>query len=233
MGYVWNTTKMWQLWDPTGRRVVVGSNVKFDESSLGSKEKLLPVLDTYRETISKTVPEIIDTPSKILGEVIEAVDDGSKGCFITGTILQEGKPNLEANTERIVEIVGEEAPKEAVGDTPDETAVILRRSTRPRTQPKLFSGMQAFAPRVGKDGEPVTFKEALLEVPIKWKEAIADKFKSHKDNGTWTSAKLPPEKRAISTKWVFKFKTNMDGSRRYKARLVVRGFEQREGIDFG
>ena len=43
---------------------------------------------------------------------------------------------------------------------------------------------------------------------------------------------LPPGRREILSKWVFKTKVNADGSLRYKARLVVRGFEQREGLDY-
>ena len=92
--------------------------------------------------------------------------------------------------------------------------------------------MRAFATRVGKDGEPTTLTEALKEEPVEWNRAIADELHSHMENGMWTQATLPVGKKALSTKWVFKFKTNVDGSRRYKARLVVRGFEQREGIDF-
>ena len=82
------------------------------------------------------------------------------------------------------------------------------------------------------DGEPVTFREALDEHPTRWQKAIADKYLSHKENGTWKPANLPPGKKALSSKWVFKNKTNADGSIRHKARLVVRGFEQRQGIDF-
>ena len=126
----------------------------------------------------------------------------------------------------------EEPPEQAVAEVQGETSVILRHSTRPRCPPKMFPGMRAFAARVGKDGQPVTFKEALLEEPISWKEAIADEFQSHEENGTWTPATLPVGKRALRTKWVFKFETKAGRSRRYKARLVVRGFEQREGIDF-
>ena len=96
----------------------------------------------------------------------------------------------------------------------------------------MFPRMRAFAARVGNDGEPTTLTEALKEKPVEWNRAIADELHSHMENGTWTQATLPVGKKALSTKWVFKFKTNADGSRRYMARLVVRGFEQREGIDF-
>ena len=40
MGYVWNTTKMWRLWDPTRRWVIIGSNLRFDEGSLGGRQPL-------------------------------------------------------------------------------------------------------------------------------------------------------------------------------------------------
>nr|GEW40524.1 retrovirus-related Pol polyprotein from transposon TNT 1-94 [Tanacetum cinerariifolium] len=46
--------------------------------------------------------------------------------------------------------------------------------------------------------------------------------------------RLPKEKRVISYKWLFKVKDGIPGveSNRYKARYVVCGFDQREGIDF-
>ncbi|CAL1400026.1 unnamed protein product [Linum trigynum] len=53
------------------------------------------------------------------------------------------------------------------------------------------------------------------------------------DNDTWTLELLPPGKRAIDSKWVYKIKYRPDGTmERYKARLVAKDFTQLEGIDF-
>ena len=43
---------------------------------------------------------------------------------------------------------------------------------------------------------------------------------------------LPAGNRALLNKWVFKNKTELDGKRRFKARLVVKGYSQRKGIDY-
>ena len=57
-------------------------------------------------------------------------------------------------------------------------------------------------------------------------------------NGTWSLCDLPPGKKAIGTKWVYKFRCSKftckpDGSvERYKARLVAKGYAQEKGIDF-
>ena len=52
-------------------------------------------------------------------------------------------------------------------------------------------------------------------------------------NNTWTEVALPPRKKAISSKWVFKIKLKADGTlERYKARLVVKGNTQKEGINY-
>jgi hypothetical protein len=52
-------------------------------------------------------------------------------------------------------------------------------------------------------------------------------------NRTWELADLPRGHRAITLKWVFKLKRDEVGAIiRHKARLVARGFLQREGINF-
>ena len=44
---------------------------------------------------------------------------------------------------------------------------------------------------------------------------------------------LPPGKRPIGCKWVYRVKLNPDGTvERYKPRLVAKGYIQREGLDF-
>lgn len=51
-------------------------------------------------------------------------------------------------------------------------------------------------------------------------------------NQVWDIIKFPNDVKAIECKWVFKRKRDSQGNiERYKERLVVKGFSQREGID--
>ena len=51
-------------------------------------------------------------------------------------------------------------------------------------------------------------------------------------NQTWELAKLPEGNKALHNKWVYRIKNEHDGSKHYKARLVVKGFQQKEGINY-
>ena len=44
--------------------------------------------------------------------------------------------------------------------------------------------------------------------------------------------KFPLGKKALHNKWVYKLKEEEGGKKRFKARLVVKGFAQKKGIDF-
>ena len=53
-------------------------------------------------------------------------------------------------------------------------------------------------------------------------------------NIVWTLEERPQDARVIGTKWVFRNKQDDQGIVvRNKARLVVKGFSQVEGLDFG
>ncbi|TQE07392.1 hypothetical protein C1H46_007045 [Malus baccata] len=52
-------------------------------------------------------------------------------------------------------------------------------------------------------------------------------------NRTWSFQPLPPGKKPVGCKWVYKIKFRSDGSvERYKARLVAKGYSQIEGLDY-
>ncbi|KAM1046992.1 hypothetical protein PS2_026160 [Malus domestica] len=77
----------------------------------------------------------------------------------------------------------------------------------------------------------MTFEQAKTDP--KWREAMAAELLALEQNNTWTITSLPPSHRAIGCKWVYKIKYHLDGTvERYKARLVTKGFTQREGIDY-
>jgi hypothetical protein len=78
---------------------------------------------------------------------------------------------------------------------------------------------------------PKTFQEANKSQ--KWRQAMQDEYDALLANQTWELSELPKGRKAIGCKWTFKLKQNGDGSiARYKARLIAKGYTQREGVDF-
>ena len=71
-----------------------------------------------------------------------------------------------------------------------------------------------------------------MEDSIKLEQAMDDEMRSLEKNDTWVLIELPVGKRALLNKWVFRIKTEPDGKRRFKARLVVKVYSQRKGIDY-
>ena len=52
-------------------------------------------------------------------------------------------------------------------------------------------------------------------------------------NETWSIVDLPSGKIPIGCKWVYKVKSNADGTiEHHKARLVAKGYTQMEGVDY-
>ncbi|CAM8963143.1 unnamed protein product [Rhodiola kirilowii] len=53
------------------------------------------------------------------------------------------------------------------------------------------------------------------------------------DNKVWDIVPLPEGVKSIGSKWIFRTKRDAKGNvERYKAHLVAKGFDQKEGIDF-
>ena len=84
------------------------------------------------------------------------------------------------------------------------------------------------------ESEPQSYKEAVnsLEGSL-WKEAIKSEIDSILQNHTWELVDLPPGSKPLGYKWIFKRKMKTDGTiDKYKARLVIKGYKQKEGLDY-
>ncbi|GJZ73949.1 retrotransposon protein, putative, ty1-copia subclass [Tanacetum coccineum] len=88
-------------------------------------------------------------------------------------------------------------------DQTEEEEVEPRRSKRARNEKSFGPDFVSFM----VENEPTSYREALVD--------------------------LPPGCKALGYKWIFKKKMKADGTvDKYKARLVIQGFRQREGLDY-
>ena len=108
------------------------------------------------------------------------------------------------------------------------TPVTVRRSTRQTRPPKIFSP-SLYSILLTDAGEPEYYDEAVqVDTKIQWKSAMKDEMGSLLKNKTWDLCKLPAAKKPLQNKWVYRLKEEEGGKKRFKARLVVKGFAQKK-----
>lgn len=80
--------------------------------------------------------------------------------------------------------------------------------------------------------EPSSYEEAACQEV--WISAMEEELAMINKNDTWELIDRPEQKNVIGVKWVYRTKFNPDGSIfKHKARLVVKGYFQQPGVDFG
>ena len=83
---------------------------------------------------------------------------------------------------------------------------------------------------IGVENDLETFSQAIsCKESNLWYDAMKDEMNSMASNEDWNLVELPDGAKAIGCKWVFKTKKDLLGNiERYKAKLVAKGFTQKE-----
>ena len=123
---------------------------------------------------------------------------------------------------------------------PEPTSVTPSESkqsepTRIKTIAQLYEETNPIPPLVDEcmvsTDEPMNYEEASREEA--WKKAMIEEMQDIDRSNTWELVPPPIRCKPIGLKWIFKLKRNSDGDVvRYKARLVVKGYSQKHGIDY-
>ena len=151
------------------------------------------------------------------------------------SIAESSNSSTEAETKEFVEfeeISGNDVliSPEAVQEEPGTPA--LRRSSIISKPIQRYS-LSLHYLLLFDSGEPECYDQAMqVEDSVKWESAMKDEMDSLMSNQTWELAELPPGKKALHNKWVYRIKEENYGNKRYKARLVVKRFQQKEGVDY-
>ena len=67
----------------------------------------------------------------------------------------------------------------------------------------------------------------------RWQVSMDEEMNSLQKNTTWELVSLPPGRKLVQCKWVFRTKVAVDGrTYKYKVRLVAKGFSQVQGVDY-
>ena len=140
------------------------------------------------------------------------------------------KEDEPSSSKRTFETIIEDCSQNSGNDENVETEEEPRRTKRARIEKSFGPDFLTYM----LEAEPQTYKEAVssTEGPL-WKEAIKSEIDSILQNHTWELVDLPPGIKLLGSKWIFKRKMKTDGTiDKYKARLVIKGYRQREGLDY-
>ena len=95
----------------------------------------------------------------------------------------------------------------------------------------LSEPFHSFIKSIKNSKDPQKYLEAMLDQL--WRGAMKEEIDSQERTKTWSIYTLPPDKKPIGCKWLYKTKYHADGTEeRKKGLLVGKGYTQEEGVDY-
>lgn len=145
--------------------------------------------------------------------------------------MNENEQQIKFNTQNNMSENESECSDNEVNDETDRNEILIE--DRPKRNRKLPSKLNDYEVDVSClallsefSGAPKSYKEAKSSSDwCHWKKAVREELDALIENNTWEFVDRPTKEKILSNRWVFRTKEN-GGHLTYKARLVVRGFEQ-------
>ena len=129
---------------------------------------------------------------------------------------EEAKQNDVILTEEKEEVSGVEKLEEETPHEPRQTEITRRAPVRYDYDEYVDTAshqVHHVAYHLYEVDEPTTIQEGQSsEQAAEWKVAMDSEYNSLIENKTWTLVELPPGRKAIGCKWVFKLKHAEDGT---------------------
>lgn len=204
----------YRFYDPVEKKLIRSRDVVFVEN------QTIEDIQKAEATISHGDYDLVDLDLPPLTTTPTPVDQ-VQGDENEGDVPEVDDPVDDENGDDAVELNNHDPPE-----------VQPRRSTRDRHPSAKYPSSEYVLLTDG--GEPESFEEALdNEDKQHWLDAMKDEMKSLHDNHTFDLVMLPKGKRALRNRWIYKQKHDENAKKpRYKARLVVKGCNQKKGVDF-
>lgn len=224
-------SKAYRLYCPCSKQLVKSRDVVFDE-------QWEPTLATPMDSPPSQSTLVLEEPRDE-----ECSKQQPAHVLLEEPLVEPAPSNKPVDAQQAVREAQQQAPNQGlpVRSGGDGSAAV-RRSSRIRHAPgewwKASGASHSDGSRheahLAMCSEPQTLQQALSGSDAQqWKQAMDEEYESLTKNHTWQLVPLPPGRKAIGNKWVFKVKYHADGTvERYKARLVAKGYAQTHGIDY-
>lgn len=222
-------SKGYRVWIPIERKVVVARDVRILENQFLNEGKENKILDSNEVNI-----ECVHIPIKVQEEQEHARDQPLESTLHRGPgrprlarLGERGRPRKIYNTRQTANINEHQEEYENYDDT---------ETQREPSDDEIFVDAAENEVDIIEEANLVniTLKEAMTgDEAAEWMEAITEEIRGLIKNNTWKIVERPKDRAIVTCKIVLRNKLKPDGTlERRKARVVARGFTQRQGIDF-